>query len=203
MSADALLADLRRRAVALAARGDRLTVDAPKGALTDALRSAITAQKADLLALLEAETAREEWERLDAELGEMNQRLFELFEDGERDAAKCLQADLRRLVEEAWQPARVRLAWLEHQLGRLSPADAWLLGAGDDSAGPRGAARVPRPLSQPLLVDPIERPTPPCFSCYSNAWRERPPERGGGWVCDACHPDAARLCREWAERRPR
>lgn len=201
MNATILLDDLRRGGVRLAANGDRLSVDAPKGALTDDVRAAIGAQKADLLTLLETEAARAEWERLDAELTEMIQRLFELWEDGERDAAKRLQDELRRLVGEAWQPARVRLARLEHQLGRLSPGDAWLLGAGDDPAGPQGAAQAPRPSLEPLLVDLIERPTRPCFSCHCIAWRERPPERGGGWVCDACHPDSERLHREWAERR--
>ena len=175
MNATILLDDLRRGGVALAAKGDRLSVDAPKGVLTDELRAAITAQKSDLLLLLGAEVARAEWERLDAELGEMTQRLFELWEEGQRDAAKRLEAELRRLVGEAWQPARVRLARLEHQLGRLSPADAWLLVAEDDSTGPQNSARAARPVSQPLLVDPIERPTRPCFSCHCDAWRERPP----------------------------
>ena len=203
MSAEALLDDLRQRGVALAARGDRLSVDAPRGALTDQVRAAIAARKADLLTLLEAEAARAEWERLDAAMSEMNQRLFELWEEGERDAAKALQDELRRLVGEAWQPARVRLARLEHELGRLSPADAWLLGAEDDSAGPRGTTRAPRRPSEPLLVDAIERPSRPCFSCHSDACRERTPERSGGWVCDACHPDSERLDREWAEGRSR
>ena len=203
MSATALLAALRQHGVELATVGDRLRYRGPRTALTPEVRRAIADHKADLLLLLAAEIARAEWERLDAELAEMTQRLFELWEEGERDAAKRLQDELRRLVGEAWQPARVRLARFEHQLGRLSLADAWLVGAGDASAGPQGAARAPRPSSEPLLVDPIERPTRPCFSCHSGAWRERPPERGGGWVCDACHPDSERLDREWAEGRSR
>ena len=203
MSPAALLTELRQRGVELATAGDRLRYRGPRTALTPEVRRAIADHKADLLLLLAAEVARAEWERLDAEMGEMTQRLFELWEEGQRDAAKGLEAELRRLVGEAWQPARVRLARLEHQLGRLRSADAWLLGAAGDSAGPQNSARAPRPVSQPLLVDPIERPTRPCFSCRCDAWREQSPERGRGWVCDACHPDSERLYREWAEGRRR
>ena len=28
----------------------------------------------------------------------------------------------------------------------------------------------------------------PCFACGLLAWRERPPDRGGGWLCGVCHP---------------
>ena len=53
MNASQLLADLQRRGVRLAATGDRLSVDAPKGALTDELRQLLAAHKLELLALLE------------------------------------------------------------------------------------------------------------------------------------------------------
>jgi hypothetical protein len=143
MNATILLDDLRRRGVTIAANGDRLSVDAPKGALTDELRRSIPHHKADLLALLEAEAARDELERLEARLGEMNQRLFELFEDRRRDAAKRLQDELRRLVGEEWLPARVRLARLEHRLGRLDPSLAFLLESADEATGVNGYRRVP------------------------------------------------------------
>ena len=143
MNATILLNDLRRGGVTLAANGDRLSVDAPKGALTDELRRSIAAHKADLLALLEAEAARDELERLDARLGEMNQRLFELFEDGERDAARRLQDELRRLVGDEWLPARVRLARLEHRLGRLDPSLAFLLEDSEPEVAVNGYRRVP------------------------------------------------------------
>ena len=28
----------------------------------------------------------------------------------------------------------------------------------------------------------------PCFACELLAWRERPPDRGGRWLCGVCHP---------------
>ena len=54
MTATALLDDLRTRGVHLAVKGEHLAVDAPKGALTDALRQAIRQHKSALLALLTA-----------------------------------------------------------------------------------------------------------------------------------------------------
>jgi len=101
MNANLLLDKLKRRGIALAANGDRLTIEAPKGALTDELRQALMDHKPELLGLLSGEP----------------------------------------------------------------------------------------------------RPTRPCFSCRSQCWRRRPPERGGRWLCGACHPDQERLQREWLEGR--
>ena len=53
MNAGLLLADLLARGVGLAASGDRLVVDAPKGVVTDDMRQLIAAHKLGLLALLE------------------------------------------------------------------------------------------------------------------------------------------------------
>ena len=52
MNADQLLGELRARGVVLEAAGDRLRVDAPRGAITPELREALTAHKAEVLALL-------------------------------------------------------------------------------------------------------------------------------------------------------
>ena len=56
----------------------------------------------------------------------------------------------------------------------------------DPAHGPETRAALP--ASETLIVDPVERPGRPCFSCYQDAWRKRPSERGGGWLCGACHP---------------
>ena len=55
MTAAALLAALQTRGVRLAAVGDRLRVEAPRGVLTAADRAALAAHKAALLALLRAD----------------------------------------------------------------------------------------------------------------------------------------------------
>ena len=101
MNASLLLNDLHGRGIQVSANGDRLSADAPKGALTDELRQVLAAHKLEILALLGGE----------------------------------------------------------------------------------------------------QRPTRPCFSCRSECWRRRLPERGGGWLCGACHPDPGRLHREWPEGR--
>lgn len=101
MNAHQLFADLTHRGVKLTASGDRLSVDAPKGTMTDELRQLLLAHKAELLAML--------------------------------------QDDLQ--------------------------------------------------------------PTRPCHSCHALNWRQRPPERGGGWLCGACHPDFEHAYRAWMERR--
>jgi hypothetical protein len=52
-----LLADLRRVGVILTARGDRLSFDAPAGALTPDLRATLIRHKPELLAALKAQAA--------------------------------------------------------------------------------------------------------------------------------------------------
>jgi hypothetical protein len=52
MTATALLDELRTKGVHLTVEGERVAVDAPRGALTDDLRQAIRQHKAALLALL-------------------------------------------------------------------------------------------------------------------------------------------------------
>ena len=54
MSAATLISDLGERGIRLATRGDRLVIDAPKGALTEADRRAIAEHKPELLALVGA-----------------------------------------------------------------------------------------------------------------------------------------------------
>jgi hypothetical protein len=54
-AAAALLADLRRRAVRLGVRGDRLQVRAPRGVVSENDRDALLSQKAELLERLELE----------------------------------------------------------------------------------------------------------------------------------------------------
>ena len=43
---------------------------------------------------------------------------------------------------------------------------------------------VERELNSPASPDANR----PCFACGLLAWRERPPDRGGGWYCGECHP---------------
>lgn len=54
---DALLAELDARGVILAAHGDKLRIDAPRGALTPGLRARLAASKQALLAYLAPEPA--------------------------------------------------------------------------------------------------------------------------------------------------
>lgn len=54
---DALLAELDARGVILAAHGDKLRIDAPRGALTPDLRARLAASKQALLAYLAPEPA--------------------------------------------------------------------------------------------------------------------------------------------------
>ena len=42
---------------------------------------------------------------------------------------------------------------------------------------------VERYLNSPASPDTNR----PCFACELHAWRERPPDRGGGWCCGECH----------------
>ena len=53
MSAAELLNELKSRGVSLEANGDRLRVDAPRGAITPELRRTLAAHKAELLGLLQ------------------------------------------------------------------------------------------------------------------------------------------------------
>jgi hypothetical protein len=55
VTAAALLADLRQLGVILTVKGDSLQVDAPRGALTDELRTEIRAHKAELIRQLQLE----------------------------------------------------------------------------------------------------------------------------------------------------
>jgi hypothetical protein len=55
VSAEGLLRELRELGATVAARGDRLAVDAPAGAVTPDLRADLTAHKGALLALLARE----------------------------------------------------------------------------------------------------------------------------------------------------
>src|ERR1700716_2246681 len=58
MTAHDLLAQLRQKGVEVKASGDdRLVIDAPKGTVTEELRSALSANKAELLRILKAEEA--------------------------------------------------------------------------------------------------------------------------------------------------
>ena len=60
MTADQLLSQLEASGVSLSAEGGRLRVNAPKGGLTDELKSAIAAAKEALIALLERRSALRE-----------------------------------------------------------------------------------------------------------------------------------------------
>ncbi len=57
MNALALLDNLRARGVGMAPDGDRLSLDAPPGVLTPKVLAALAAKKAELLVLLQSESA--------------------------------------------------------------------------------------------------------------------------------------------------
>src|SRR6185503_7888504 len=54
MSPRELLVELREKGVEVKANGDRLVIDAPRGAITPDLRDALSANKAELLQILTA-----------------------------------------------------------------------------------------------------------------------------------------------------
>src|SRR5687768_17934969 len=54
MSARELLVQLREKGVDVKANGDRLVIDAPRGAITPDLRDALSANKAEILQILTA-----------------------------------------------------------------------------------------------------------------------------------------------------
>jgi hypothetical protein len=59
MNADEVLLEAGRRGIRLAARGDRVTYDAPRGSLSAALRSALTDHRAKILEKLRSGAERE------------------------------------------------------------------------------------------------------------------------------------------------
>jgi len=61
MNASTLLADLCRRGIRLSVSGERLSVDAPKGAVTSDLRTALVEHKAALIQLLSADDPNVAW----------------------------------------------------------------------------------------------------------------------------------------------
>src|SRR6266850_1661420 len=69
MTAHELLAQLREKGVEVKTSGeDRLVIDAPRGAITDELRSALAAHKAELMQILKAEQAESKPVVLDSEV---------------------------------------------------------------------------------------------------------------------------------------
>ncbi len=69
MTAHELLAQLREKGVEVKTSGeDRLVIDAPRGTITDELRSALAAHKAELLQVLKAEQAESEPVVVDSEI---------------------------------------------------------------------------------------------------------------------------------------
>ena len=61
MNASMLLADLTRRGIKLSATGERLSVDAPKGVVTDDVRAMLVAHRDSLLQLLSVEDTEVQW----------------------------------------------------------------------------------------------------------------------------------------------
>jgi hypothetical protein len=61
VNATTLLTNLLDRGIRLSASGERLNVDAPKGAMTPDLRAALVEHKAGLLRLLNAQDAEIQW----------------------------------------------------------------------------------------------------------------------------------------------
>ena len=60
MTGEVLLEQLRDRDIRLSANGDRLVIDAPRGALTEQFRRSLQEHKAELLAIV---TAPDQWVR--------------------------------------------------------------------------------------------------------------------------------------------
>ncbi|MCH7884414.1 MAG: hypothetical protein IIC01_04110 [Planctomycetes bacterium] len=117
MTGEVLLEQLRERDIRLSANGDRLVVDAPRGALTEQLRGTLREHKAELLAIV---TAPDLWARRAAALlsgvadPDLRADLRELFEhraavcefdgglsrtDAERVAFGELQAAMKESAE--------------------------------------------------------------------------------------------------------
>ena len=61
MTAAELITELEARGVLIEVTGDRLRVDAPKGAITPELRAALTARKAEVLAILNTPDDEIKW----------------------------------------------------------------------------------------------------------------------------------------------
>ena len=61
MNATTLLTDLIDRGIRLSVSGERLNIDAPKGAVTPDLRAALVEHKTSLLRLLNAQDAEVQW----------------------------------------------------------------------------------------------------------------------------------------------
>lgn len=72
MNAAVLLHQLRQAGICLRARGDKLVVEAPEGALTDELRATLRAHKAEILALLGAAQVASLDQRVEAALAELD-----------------------------------------------------------------------------------------------------------------------------------
>lgn len=117
MTGEVLLEQLRDRDIRLSANGDRLVVDAPRGALTEQLRGMLRGHKAELLAIV---TAPDLWARRAA-------TLLSGVADPDR------RADLRELFEH-------RAAVCEFD-GRLPRTDAERLAFGELQAAMRKAGQ--------------------------------------------------------------
>ena len=131
MTAAALVADLRKRGVALAVVGDRLRWRAPKGVMTEAMVKALRCHKADVLAALNARKAQRWGDAAEAVAWflatEPPSEPFVLVwsDRGQRPAVKITDPEaywnhLARDVGRGAAGHRAKFGGLQHDLSQLS-----------------------------------------------------------------------------------
>jgi TubC N-terminal docking domain len=143
MSAPGLLAELRARGFVLAAAGDRLRIDAPADVLTPELRDRLAADKPRLLAELASEAAWAEVERIADAGNRKASAALALDAAGARDEAERLRAEVCEMVTLDCLPAMRRWARSADRAGQLPEADRFLLDDPDVEAAAGGWRRVP------------------------------------------------------------
>ena len=171
------LAEVRAAGLEVRADGDRLVVRGPRSA--EVLAKRLLGCKPEVLAVLEAEDARAELDRIEADLTAKNARLLRLYGAGDRAAAERLHAEVRAIVGGRWIRAKRRGAQAEHAMGRLNRSLAFLLEDPDEPAQANGYRRVPGGW-----VETAERSA----RCVVHA--DRPLARGDKLLCAGCRATA-------------
>ena len=120
MTLTEVLAELGRLGIVATAKGDRLHLDAPRGALTTALRSALAEHKPALLLHLvratdEVAEAEGEYHRLWLRCCHLDDQLQAAKEDGAAEQVEWLRAELSALVDGPYTAARLRYDAALHQ----------------------------------------------------------------------------------------
>jgi thioesterase domain-containing protein len=176
MSAGALLSELRRRDIQLAAVGSELRCSAPAGALTPELREQLRRHKADLLALLASAKALAQQQRAIVPLQASGSRTPIFGVPGHNGDVFCYRALARALGEDqpffGLQPPGLDgeaepLAGIEElaayfatQIRAFRPGDASVVVAGFCAGG-----TVAFELAQQLLASGVEVELLALFGC--------------------------------------